>query len=152
MRSFSFAGITALLLAAGITGCRDTNGPSDSLRGRYVLVSVDAKPLPVLLNDYSTTRFYLVGDTLRFDGLGTVTETNIVREDVAATGGSELHREQSSFDYVLSGDSVHFVFNCPPFADCVAPPVGSLLPGGTLIMGDLTTDGLANVRRYAPLH
>ena len=68
MNQASFVGTSALLLAVGIAGCSDANAPSDSLRGRYVLVSVDAKPLPVLLNDYSTARFYLVGDTLRFDG------------------------------------------------------------------------------------
>jgi hypothetical protein len=152
LKQASFVGASALLLAVGVAGCRDANGPYDALRGRYVLVSVDAKPLPVLLNDYSTAQFYLVGDTLRFDGLGTVAETNVIREDVAATGGSELHREQNSFDYVLSGDSVHFVFDCPPFAGCIAPPVGSILPGGTLIMVDRTTEGLANVRRYTPLH
>lgn len=151
MLKFAFVATSAVLLAVGIVGCSDTNGPSDSLRGSYVLVSVDEQPLPVLLNDYSLTRFYLVGDTLSFNGHGTVAETNVVREDTIATGGMQLHRQQGSLGYVLRGDSVYFVFKCPPNALCIQPPVGMVQPDGSLIMGYRTTAGLANVRRYLPL-
>ena len=130
-RKFGRFVATIGLVCAGCSDATSTVWPS--LRGSYALRTVDSSPLPVLQWEYTYTRSYLVADTLIFDGRHTVQHVTVTRLDSIGRPYSEFHRQSYSSDYRLRGDTVDFLFRCPPNADCIAPPIAWLEPDYTLV-------------------
>lgn len=115
--------VSSLLLASGCTAITDP-----LLRdwaGTFVLQSVDGAPLPVLKLDYTTTRQYLLADTLWADGRGHYARASIFETDSVGRPYRAIQRTMQTGTYqVTRGDTVEFASTCPPYADCIAPPVG----------------------------
>jgi hypothetical protein len=129
-------GLTVATVAIFGTGCSDaTSTDVSTLRGSYALRTVDSSPLPVLQWEYDYTRNYVIADTLIFDGRHTVQHVTVTRLDSIGRPYSEFHRQSYSSDYRLRGDTVEFLFRCPPNADCIAPPIAWLGPDYTLVYG-----------------
>jgi len=124
---------TVALLCTGCSDATVANVPT--LRGSYALRTVDSLPLPFLQWEYDFTRQYLIADTLAFDGRHTVQHVTVTRLDSIGRSYSEFHRQSYSSDYRLRGDTVDFMFRCPPNADCALPPVAWLEPDYTLVYG-----------------
>ena len=130
---------TVTLLCVGCSDATSTQLPT--LRGSYALRTVDGAPLPVLQWEYGDARQYLIGDTLNFDGRHTVQHITVTRLDSIPRPYSEFHRQSYSSDYRLRGDTVDFLFRCPPNAalsgriraDCALPPVAWLEPDNKLV-------------------
>jgi hypothetical protein len=126
--------LTAATVALVCAGCSETTGTQlPTLRGSYALLTVDDAPPPVLQWEYNYTRSYLIADTLIFDGRHTVKHITVTRLDSIGRPYSEFHRQSYSSDYRLRGDTVDFLFRCPPYADCAIPPVAWLEPDYKLV-------------------
>ena len=126
--------MTVATVALFCAGCSDaTSTQLPTLRGSYALRTVDSLPLPVLQWEYTYTRQYLIADTLIFDGRHTVQHITVTRLDSTTSAYSEVHRQSYSSDYRLRGDTVDFLFRCPPTADCILPPIAWLEPDYTLV-------------------
>lgn len=125
----------ALAAALLSSGCGDVVGTTGaSLEGTYALRTMDSAPLPFLLWADSRARYYLVNDTLVFDGRETATRHYAVRIDSVARQYSEVRPYRMEYNYRVHRDSVVFTFYCPPNALCVAPPIGWLRPGYRLLV------------------
>ena len=128
------SGLIVAIVALLCAGCSETTTTElPTLRGSYALRMVDSSPLPALQWEYTYTRFYLIADTLMFDGRHTVQHVTVTRLDSIGRPYSEFHRQSYSSDYRLRGDTVDFLFRCPPNADCIAPPIAWLGPDYTLV-------------------
>ncbi|MDQ6738547.1 MAG: hypothetical protein M3Z30_12705 [Gemmatimonadota bacterium] len=139
--------VTALCAAA----CSSSTAPDPALRafvGVYALASVDGTPLPVLQLDYSTTRQYLVADTIRADGIGHFSRTTVTRTDSVGRPYSSFYRESSASAYNVRADTIHFVYTCPPGAACVPPPIGWLSADGGFTLADDFATGYNFISRY----
>ena len=122
--------LTAAALLLLCTGCSDaTSSDVATLRGVYALRTVDSSPLPILQWEDTYARQYLIADTLIFDGRHTVQHIIITRRDSVVHTYSKSDRQSYTSDYRLRGDTVDFLFSCPIYADCIAPPIGWLEPG-----------------------
>jgi hypothetical protein len=127
-------GLTVAAVALLCAGCSEaTSTQLPTLRGSYALRTVDGVPLPVLQWEYGDARQYLIGDTLVFDGRHTVQHITVTRLDSIPGPYSEVHRQSYLSDYRLRGDTVDFLFRCPPNADCILPPVAWLEPDYKLV-------------------
>ena len=111
-----------LLCAAIPLACSDSLAPGDVL-GTYVLRSVAGDALPTLLYTTEFVKIRVFADTLRFtlDGRGSI---NTLRESepVKGDGPTEPFRWQEAFSYKIIEDRIEVAFDCPPNANCVAPP------------------------------
>lgn len=140
-----------LLIALCAVACSSATGPDPSLRaflGVYALASVDGSPVPVIQHDYSTTRQYLVADTIRADGIGHFSRTTVTRTDSVGRPYSSFYRESSASAYNVRADTIHFVYTCPPGAACVPPPIGWLSADGGFTLADDFTTGYNFISRY----
>lgn len=121
VRKAMLVGCLASLVCLGCSGAEST-GPV-AFAGRFALATVNGVAPPYALFDIPDTFTYLVlGDTLEFDGHGSVTEFNTSRviEDGQArtesqTGKGSYTKDGSTitigwtvgiYDYHLSGDSL----------------------------------------------
>lgn len=139
--------VTALAAAA----CSPSTAPDPTLRafvGVYALASVDGIQLPVLQLDYSTTRQYLVADTIAANGTGHYTRVTVTRSDSVGKTYSAFTRQSITGAYEVRGDTVDFVMSCPPGALCVNPPIGWLSADGSFTLAYRLTTGFQFVSRY----
>ena len=130
-RELALTVATVTLLCAG---CSDATSPGFwMLHGSYALRTVASAPLPVLQWEDSYARHYIVADTLVFDGRHTVDHITVTRTDSITNAYSQLDRQRYASDYRVRGDTVDFIFRCPPNAMCIAPPVAWLEPDYKLV-------------------
>ena len=111
-----------LVCAAIPLACSDSLAPGDVV-GAYVLSSVAGDALPTLLYTTEFVKIRVVADTLRFsrDGRGSIS-TSRESEPVKGDGPTEPFRWQAGFSYKRVDDRIDVAFDCPPNANCVAPP------------------------------
>ena len=139
--------VTALCAAA----CSSSTAPDPALRafvGVYALASVDGTPLPVLQLDYSTTRQYLVGDTVTADGTGHYSRVTVTRTDSVGKSYTAFSRQSVTGAYDVRADSVDLIVTCPPGALCVNPPIGWLSTDGSFTLAYRFTTGFKFVSHY----
>lgn len=119
----------ALALATVVAACED---PAGSERGVYVLRTVGDSTVPFVSFDPGTGSFrqVYVADTITLDGRGNSREASAYR--VETPGQPDENRLYvGTTRYRLRGDTVTFVFTCPPGVDCIGPQVGyRLVTGG----------------------
>jgi hypothetical protein len=116
------AGLLALPLLATVA-CSEPLRPGD-VAGVYALQRVGGEPLPTVLyaNDYA--RVHVLADTLRFSADGSGLRTSVLtveplKATLAPSGGEPTHR---SFYFRIVGGRIEIGLDCPPNANCVAPP------------------------------
>jgi hypothetical protein len=125
--------LAVLLLGAGLpAACSEPLGPRGFV-GTYALQNVAGDALPALLleNDYVIVR--VLADTLRFAAHGRGTGVQVL-ESGPPTGASPTSpvRWEYAFGFRVVEDRIEIAFDCPPGADCAAPPhvVARPIPGG----------------------
>jgi hypothetical protein len=111
------------LFIAGLPlACGEPLSPRD-VAGVYALQRVAGNSLPTILyaNGYVTVRVF--AETLSFtpDGRG---EDVTVQQNETATGGlvTGPERSETAFGFRVVQGRIEIAFDCPPGADCVAPP------------------------------
>ena len=121
------------LFAAGLPlACGEPLRPGD-VAGAYALQRVAGNSLPTIqyANGYVTVRVF--AETLSFtpDGRGA---DITVRESETLAGGPVTgpERNETVFGFRVVQGRIEIAFDCPPNADCVAPPhiVAQRLPNG----------------------
>ena len=114
--------------------CSDGTAPPPSILDEYFLESVDSRPLPATIHSqggYTTT---VIWSALAFDDAG---NAGLV-EHMRYTSPNDPVTEQTHttiYSYNVSGRLITFNYSppCPPNANCVAPPTGTL-DGTTLTL------------------
>ena len=115
--------------AALAAGCSD--GSFGSERGVYVLRTVGDSTVPFVAYDGGGGyRLITLADTIALDGRGGAREVSVSRIETTGQPGTN-----SSYAaprrYSMRGDTVEFVFTCPPGAACVQQLAGyELVTGG----------------------
>lgn len=114
-------------LAAVAVACAD---PAGSERGTYVLRTVGDSTVPFVEYEYGGSRTIEIADTISLDGRGGAREVSVSRTESAGQPGL-TSVFAAPRRYAMRGDTVAFVYSCPPGAACVNPLVGyELVPGG----------------------
>lgn len=116
--------------------------------GTFVLRTVDGQPLPALTQVSSTLRAYVLSDTIRWYSSGEYDEMQLRRDEFISPPSVAIQRVFTSGRYVVRGDSVQFMPDCPPNALCAAPPFASRAPDGTITTAFRSASGLSLVKRY----
>lgn len=130
----------ALALVFALAACDD---PAGSERGTYVLRTVGDSTVPFVSYDGGTYRYVEVADTIALDGRGGAREVSVTRTDY--TGQPALTNTYATpRRYSMRGDTVDFVFTCPPYAACVLQ-----LAGYELVTGGMATFALDPTRPIA---
>jgi hypothetical protein len=112
-----------LLLAANLAvACDDPTGFSPVL-ATYVARTVNGAPIPGPLLQNPNYELLVVADTLRFGPFGDAEWTRVRRTTVAGVA-QEVEIARTEYSYRIRGDSVLFVVQCPPDADCAPWPRG----------------------------
>ena len=125
------------ILVAVAAACGD---PAGSERGTYVLRTVGDSTVPFVSYDGGTYRYFEVADTIALDGRGGAREVSVTRTEY--TGQSPLTSTYATpRRYSMRGDTVDFVFTCPPDAACVLQ-----LAGYELVTGGMATYALDPTR------
>ena len=121
----SVAMLAPAVTATAACGAGDW-GPTWQLQGFYFLTTVDGQAPPVALWSENGQTFWLLSETLEFNGGGGVTRTYSWRRDSAGVVGVEVRNESLRQQYRVHADSVTlgFLGPCPPNADCLAPDHG----------------------------
>jgi hypothetical protein len=127
--------ILALLIISTGSGCSDGFGPSN-FAGSYVLERVGADTLPAVVYTSEDISIKVLADTLRVHGDGRGTRATVVH--ITTTIGPQPENPSSSesgFTYRIDRGRVAVSFDCPPNANCLAPPhlVGQVLSDGLTI-------------------
>jgi hypothetical protein len=111
------------LFVAGLSlACREPVSPSD-VAGAYALERVAGNSLPTIqyANGYVVVRVF--AETLSFtpDGRG---KDVTVQQDETVSGGlvTGPERRETAFGFRVVDGRIEIAFDCPPGADCVAPP------------------------------
>ena len=142
-------------VAIGSVACASSTAPTDpALRafvGTFVLQTFNGAPVPVLQLDYGTTRQYLVTDTVVADGQGRYTRVSVTRSDSVGRAYSITQRHAWSGTYAVRADTLDFLFNCPPNALCIRPPVGWRMANGSLVIAYTSTQGFQSVSQFVRL-
>jgi hypothetical protein len=111
-----------ILCAALAVACGEPLSPRD-VAGTYALQRVAGDALPALLYTNGAVNVRVFADTLQFlsDGHGTLIT---VRESEPVSGGpsSGPLRRENAFGFRITAARIEVGFECPPNADCVAPP------------------------------
>jgi len=106
------------LFVAGLPlACGEPLRPRDVV-GSYALQSVAGDSLPTVLYANGDVTVRVLAETLSFtpDGRG---EAITVSESQATTGPQ---RSETAFGFRIVEGRIEIAFDCPPGADCVAPP------------------------------
>lgn len=121
------------VVVAAVAACDDGAG---SERGVYVLRTVGDSTVPFDQYEAGDYRVITVADTIVLDGRGGSRETSVSRIETANQPGTN-----SSYSaprrYAMRGDTVEFVYTCPPGAACVLQ-----LAGYELVTGGMATFAL----------
>ncbi len=119
-----------ILCAALLVACGEPLSPSD-VAGTYALQRVAGDTLPALLYTAGSVNVRVLADTLQFlsDRHGTQIT---VRESEPVSGEPSTGplRWTSAFVFGITGGRIEVGFECPPNANCVAPPHLVLRPTG----------------------
>jgi hypothetical protein len=103
-------------------GCDDPTGLAPVL-ATYVARTVNGAPVPSPLLRNANYEFLVIADTLRFGPFGQAEWTHVRRTTVEGVA-REVEVARIEYSYRVRGDSVLFIFACPPDADCAPPPRG----------------------------
>ncbi len=122
MRHLSRFAIVAVCSASALTGCQDSTAPT--VVSTYVLRALGSTPVPA--PEGASPDYLLVADTMRFRSDGIVTQT-ITRQMPDAAGATTRTHGTSTMHYTIDGSVVHFSVTCPPGADCIRTPMGTLI-------------------------
>lgn len=113
--------IMTLVCAALSLACGELFGPD--LEGVYVLRRVAADTLPAVLytNDHVTVR--VLNESLHFTSARRGTRITL-RESQPLSGEppTGLRRGEATFGFRVTDGRIEVAFDCPPNANCVAPP------------------------------
>ena len=108
-------------------GCHDVSGPP-ALPANYMLVSVNGHPLPAIISPIPEAPTVLDG-TLFLDGAGHA----VVREHQRVMTAPGEVTYTTNYNYTIVDGKVQFQIECPPYALCISPPVGTFDEGRLLV-------------------
>ena len=110
---------TAFLAAIVSTfACHYTAGPP-LVAADFALDNINGRALPTILSPIPESPT-VVSSTLHLDGAGNATLTQYLRQM-----GNNI-TQIATYTYTISGNHIAFGYNCPPYADCIAPPSGTI--------------------------
>ena len=110
---------TAFLAAVVSTfACHDTAGPP-LVAADFALDNINGRPLPTYLSPIPESPT-IVSSTLHLDRAGNATLTQSLRQM-----GNNI-TQIATYSYTISGNHIAFGYNCPPNANCLAPPSGTI--------------------------
>ena len=134
------AALYRVVLATLVALAVACDAPAGSERGVYVLRTVGDSTVPFVSYDGGTYRYFEVADTITLDGRGGAREVGVTRTQY--TGQPALTSTYATpRRYSMRGDTVDFVFTCPPGAACVLQ-----LAGYELVTGGMATFALDPTR------
>lgn len=121
--------LVSLIGVAGVCVIASCSEPLSTvdLKGDYSLSQVDGKPLPALIWTSGEQRFLVTGESLSFDGHGTVTRATGERFENTTTGAvrTEVVRRTAHYRIMNSTIEIGSFTPCPVDAICVANDIGS---------------------------
>ena len=108
------------LFAFAVLGCTDSSGPRTVFMD-FSLYDISGRPLPTYLvpTPGPTTTIISNRLTLYKDGTAQTTERRVEWDGTDHTVTYQQH-------YAINGSVIQFAYNCPPGADCIAPPRGTI--------------------------
>ena len=133
------------LSLAFVISCRDSSGPA-TVSARFELNDIDGRALPTPPAFTPGLTPTILSSTITLDEAGnaavTVHRTEWDGRDVTST---------SDYTYKITGSRIEFASPpCPPNANCVIPPKGTLLFGRlSLEMGHVNSDPILYNYRLA---
>ena len=142
--------VACLVAIVFLGACHDQSPPPLALGSPYVLASLDGQQPPILQFDNGVVRQYFAADTLRLYQDGTYSDAVVTRTDSVGKGYSALQQGTGTGHYQLRGDAIEFAFDCPLNASCIAPPIGSRAPDGSITLAYQMGKGFGFVRRFVP--
>jgi hypothetical protein len=121
--------------------CGDALGPGD-IAGTYALRRVAGDTLPAVLYTTGTVTVRVFADTLRFALDHRGAQITVRESDPVAGGpsGGPVHWE-SLFTFRIVEGRIEVGYDCPPGADCVAPPHLVLRPIPNGLQADFALGG-----------
>lgn len=124
-----------LLLVASIVACHDSTGPA-TIAARFDLTDIDGRALPT----YPAATPGLTPTIL--SGIVILNDDGTAEIDEHRTDWDGTDRLFSSpYTYKITDGKITFSFSCPPNADCISPPEGTLFGSRlSLVMGHVNTD------------
>jgi hypothetical protein len=112
---------------ASTLACHDSTAPR-TVSAQFVLNDIGGRALPTYLSATPGLTPTIVSNTLTLykDGTAKTTEHRVEWNGVENT-----YTWQNT--YTITGNQIEFVYNCPPNADCIAPPRGTIV-GNRLVL------------------
>ena len=117
MRLISKTALLAVIVSA--LACHDDVAGTLPLPRLFTLTNINGRDLPTYFTPVPESRT-IISSTLELDGAGNATLTERVRQ----MGTDAI--QTSNYTYTISGDQISFFFYCPPDANCIAPPHGTI--------------------------
>ncbi|SRR6266571_369685 len=110
-----------LLCAVATLACHDSAAPA-AVSGKFVLNDINGRALPTYPAPTPGLTPTIVSNTLILykDGTAQTTEHR-----VEWNGVDNTYTWQNT--YTITGNQIKFAYHCPPNADCIAPPHGTIL-------------------------
>ena len=112
----------ALCLVALVTiSCTDSSGPKTAAM-QFALENINGRSLPTYLAPTPGATPTIISNTLILykDGTAATTEHRIDWDGTERTVTYQQH-------YTIKGAIIEFAYDCPPGADCIAPPRGTIV-------------------------
>jgi len=136
-----------VLLSVSLAACHDSTGPR-TVSAAFALNDIDGRPLPTYIAPTPGLTPTIVSGLLILDetGQAIMTENRIDWNGVDAT-------YTANYAYEIRGEQVIFSLlqPCPPNANCVSPPKGTITIGGlALEIGRLDNQPILYNYRLAP--
>jgi hypothetical protein len=144
-RSRSLPLVCAVILT---TACQNPSAPL-VVPSSYVARSVEGTPLPATFIHGGMTDVALLADTIHLYPLGVAERISIYRR-TAIGYPVTIDTTRSQESYTVRGDSLLFHRDCPPNANCVAPPAGIFSADRRKLLLELWPGPLALYDRVSP--
>src|SRR5438270_12679420 len=107
-----------VLLGLVIGGCRATTEPAVALlQGTFVLRTLNGAALPADLSTEPSYHLFLIADTLRFDGQGTVSRGWTMQQRYDGAAATILHYD-IDYSYRIAHQAVYLEIRCPINIEC----------------------------------
>lgn len=141
----SLARLAVILLTAACAACLDGSVRDEA--GTYVLRTVGDSTVPFARYQSGDYRIITVADTIVLDGEDGARESSVARIETSTNPGTDYFSNGAS-RYAMRGDTVEFVFTCPPNAMCASPGVGYKLVAGGMVTFPLDRSNAVATSRF----
>jgi hypothetical protein len=134
----------ALCATAGLAACGEgPSVPGQPLSGRYLLRTVDGRPLPCVFTSGGLEEYTTLSESITFDPSGAATHERTMRQVSRHTGRDTTYTLVDEAAYRQSGARVEIgrFRPCPPNAFCPANDVGTLRGADLVLTSSMYNTG-----------